>query len=124
MGPPDSDQQVQGDFFTSEGETVRETTLHVSSADAARLQAIKAAQDGKALVRRSYYVYCMSAASFGLILTTLFVPADPLTARSIVESSFSLLEIIAVAYLGANVIDRSRLVDRFVRNTPNPPPRE
>ena len=124
VGPLDSDQQGQGDLFTSEGETVRENTLRISSADAARLQAIKAAQDGKALLRRSYYVYCMSAASFGLILTTLFVPSDPVTARTIVESSFSLLEIIAVAYLGANVIDRSRLVDRFVPNTPNPPPRD
>lgn len=99
--------------------TVTETALHITPTDAARLQAFKSAQDGKALLRRSYYVYAMSAASFGLILTVMFYGTEPSLAKVIVESSFSLLEIIAVAYLGANVIDRSRLVDRFVRNTSN-----
>jgi hypothetical protein len=98
---------------------VTETSLHITPTDAARIQALKAAQDGQALLRRSYYVYVMSAASFGLILTVMLYGTEPSLAKVIVESSFSLLEIIAVAYLGANVIDRSRLVDRFVRNTSN-----
>jgi hypothetical protein len=91
-------------------------------ADSARVQALKAAQDGKALLRRSYYVYAMSGMSFVLILTVLFVKPEPSIAKTVVEASFSLLEIIAVAYLGANVIDRSRLVDRIVRNPSEPPP--
>lgn len=107
-------QELSSDTLAS---TVKETTLAVTPADAARLQALKSAEDSKALLRRSYYVYAMSGASFGLILTVLLGRAEPSIGKVIVESSFSLLEIIAVAYLGANVIDRSRLVDRFVRNT-------
>lgn len=120
MGPLDSEvQELSENTDDSVTSTVTETSLHITPTDAARIQALKAAQDGQALLRRSYYVYVMSAASFGLILTVMLYGTEPSLAKVIVESSFSLLEIIAVAYLGANVIDRSRLVDRFVRNTSN-----
>lgn len=94
----------------------------MSPSTAARIAALKAAQDGKALVRRSYYVYAVTIASFALILTVLYVKPEASLGKTIVEASFSLLEIVVVTYLGANVIDRSRLVDRFVRNPTNGPP--
>ena len=98
-------------------ETINRRSLYI---EAARVK-----QDAAALLRRSYYVYTVTAAAFGLIILVLVLKPEQSLARTIVEASFSLIEIISVSYLGANIIDRSKLVDRVTKTMPfrpQPPP--
>lgn len=89
-------------------------TLH--KVDSSRVE-----QDGDALRRRSYYIYVVTGVAFGLIAAVLVCKPEESIGKTILEGCFSLLEVLIISYLGANVIDRTRLVDKVTRMSDPPP---
>lgn len=70
-------------------------------------------QERISLGRRAVFAFGTTMCSFGLVVAVLWLEPESSLGEKIIGSVMSYAELMAMLYLGASVIDRTKLVDKF-----------
>lgn len=69
-------------------------------------------QERISLLRRSVYAFGGTIVAFTMVLGVLWANPHTTLGERIVNGAFSFAELVAMLYMGASVIDRTKLVDK------------
>lgn len=69
-------------------------------------------QERISLARRSIYAFSGTIASFAMVAWVLFTGQPGTLSERVVTGAFAFAELVAMLYMGASVIDRTKLIDK------------
>lgn len=85
----------------------------MSSTDRGRTARTVGEQERISLGRRAIFAFGTTMASFALVVAVLWLEPESSLGEKVIGSVMSYAELMAMLYLGASVIDRTRLVDKI-----------
>lgn len=90
------------------------TQAKVIAADTAMVDDHNVEQDRLSTFRRYIFASWTTAANLVITCVVMWKGGETILAQTVINAAYSYMELMAVLLLSASVIDRSRLIDRFL----------